>query len=130
VIGNTPEFENSTGNECFDRLLDARFFNIIWVRGGVRGRVIVLESWNVDVIPAMWMAAPAEVHTVSIRIVKLVVRSSRPLNINPGRFGITEAVIERDLQDCRIEIIIKRWRCERFFSLDHVTDREQSWPVD
>jgi len=129
VVGNTPEFEDSSGNECFDRLLDARLFNIIWFRGSVRRRVIMFECWNIDVIPAMWVAAPAKVHVVSIGIVKLVVRSSRPLHVNSCRFGITETVIERDLKYGRVEIIIKGWRCERLFFLDDITNREESWTI-
>ncbi|MUV50266.1 hypothetical protein GJ630_11500 [Haloarcula sp. CBA1122] len=106
MIGNTPEFENSTSDKCFDRLLDAGLFDIVWIGSGVRGRMIVFETWNGDVITAMWMTVPAEIHTVSVRIVKFVVRSSRPLNINSGGVSTTAAVTEWDFQNRRVEIAV------------------------
>ncbi|ELY93746.1 hypothetical protein C484_07696 [Natrialba taiwanensis DSM 12281] len=83
-----------------------------------------------DVVTVMWMVAPAEIHAVSVRIVKFVVCSSRPLNINPGGFRTTESVLEQDFQNRRIKVVIKRWRCEWLFSLDNITNREERWPVD
>lgn len=83
VIGRSPEFDNSPGDKRFRTLVDTRIFDIGWIRGCVRRRVIVLKSRYMDVVAIVRMLAPTNVHLRSVCIVIFVVVSCCPLNIDP-----------------------------------------------
>ncbi|QKY15597.1 hypothetical protein [Halorubrum sp. CBA1229] len=98
MIGDSPQFEDGTRNQRDRRLLDTRLYNIGRRRTRIRGRVVVRCASNVDIISVMWMVPPAKIYVCGIRIVEFVVVVCRPLNVDPGLVGLTEAICERHLE--------------------------------
>ncbi|QIB79048.1 hypothetical protein G3A49_13500 [Haloferax volcanii] len=106
MIGDPPEFEDGTSDKRFGGLLNTGFFDIVGIRGCVRWWVVVLESGNVDVVAVVRMLSPPKVHSFRIRVVKFVVCMCCPLDVDPGGFGTTETIVERDFDNGGIEVVI------------------------
>jgi hypothetical protein len=106
VIRDSPQFENSAGDERFGRLRDAGFFDLFRIRGRVRWWVVVLETRNVDVVAIVRMPPPTEVHAGRIRVVKFVVSVYRPLDVDPSSFGFAKTIVERHFENGGVEVIV------------------------
>ncbi|EMA46623.1 hypothetical protein C448_05958 [Halococcus morrhuae DSM 1307] len=130
MISDTPEFENSASDKHFGRLLDTGIFDFVGVGGCVRWWVIVFGSKGVDIVTIVGMLSPANVHLFSVRVVKLVIRLDRPLDIDPRGVSTTESIVERDFEDGWVEVVVQRWCCKRLFSFDNLTNGEECRTID
>ena len=130
MIGDAPEFEDGTSDELFEGLLDAGFSDLVGIGSCVGWRMVVLESRHVDVLAVVRMFSPANIHSLGVRVVEFVVRLDRPLNVDPGRVGATEAIVERHFENGWVEVVVQYWRGEWLVSVNDVPNREECRTVD
>jgi hypothetical protein len=67
----------------------------------------MLETGHVDIVSIVWMLSPPKVHPLGVGIVKLVVSTDCPLDVNSPTIGPTKAILEADLKYRRVEIVVE-----------------------
>nr|WP_169315625.1 hypothetical protein [Halogranum salarium] len=106
MIRHTPQFEHGACNKRFEGLFDTGVFDVVGIGGCIWWRVVMFDLRHVSIVAVVRMLSPPNVHLGRIGIVEFVVIMGRPLDVEAGSVGTTEAIIERDGEHRWIEIIV------------------------
>ena len=106
VVGDPPQLADGAGDQLLGRLRDTGRLDRVGVRVRVRRRMVVFGVGNVNVVAAVRVVPPPEVHARGVGVVELVVVARRPRHVDAGLVGVAESVREFDFEGGRIEVVV------------------------